>query len=323
MSVPYGQPPAAQQPGPPNSSGGPGLGRILAIATGGLGLVIYFLSFSDDAGAYLRTDLVGLLLLGGALLAVASVLPRAPATLVPAAVLVVTGTLFLLVDVINGPGFPGTAGGVVTTPGLAVLALVLAFLESAACVVALLAHAGVTRMVARPSPYPQPSWGPQPGGYPGGPVQGGYPGQQPVGPPPGVVPQAPQHQPYLPHSPQYSQQGPYSGQPGQYSGRQYGEQGQYSEQGQYGEQGQYSERGQYGEPVQYSDASQYSQYGDASQYGDQDAAPGKYGEPSKHSDQSTQLSEQPARYSDQPGGSGQYGGQPGTPPGGVGAPDKS
>ncbi|MFN2495770.1 MAG: DUF5336 domain-containing protein [Pseudonocardiaceae bacterium] len=309
MSVPYGQPPGAQQPGPPNSSGGPGLGRILAIATGSLGLVIYFLSFSDDAGAYLRTDLVGLLLLGGALLAVASVLPKAPATLVPAVVLVVTGTLFLLVDVINGPAFPRTAGGVVTTPGLAVLALVLAFLESAACVVALLAHAGVIKMVARPSPYPQPSWGPPPGGYPGGSGQGGYPAQQPVGPPPGVVPQAPQHQPYLPHTPQYSQQGPYSGQPGQYSGRQYGEQGQYG---------------------QYGDASQYSQYGDASQYGDQDAAPGKYGEPSKHGDQSTQLSEQPtqlsdrpARYSDQPGGPGQYGGQPGTPPGGVGAPDKS
>ena len=303
MSVPYGQPPAAQQPGPPRSSAGPGLGEILALATGGLGLMIYLLSFSDDVGGYLRTGLVGVLLLGGALLAAASVLPKAPATtLVPAAVLVVTGTLFLLIDVTNGPVFLGAASDVVSTPGLVVVTLVLAFLQSVACVGALLVHAGVVKMAPRPSPYPQPSWGPPPAGYPAGPGPGGYSGQQPVGSPSRGFAQPPQ-QPYIPPTTQYGQQAPYGGplgrydEPGQYGERQYGEPGQYGER-QYGDR-PYGERGQHGEPGQYS-------------------------EPAQYSDQPTRITEQPTQHSDQPGGSNQHGGQqPGTPPGGFGTPDKS
>ena len=68
MSVPYGQPPAAPQPAQVGSpAAGLSLGTILALATGGLGLIIYFLSFTDDAGVYLR-GLLGVLLIGGGLL---------------------------------------------------------------------------------------------------------------------------------------------------------------------------------------------------------------------------------------------------------------
>jgi hypothetical protein len=278
MSVPYGLSPAAQQPGPPTATAGPGLGNVLAIATGGLGLVIYLLSFSADVGGYLRTGLVGVLLLGGALLAAASALPKAPATLVPAAVLVVTGTLWLLIDVTNGPAFLGPASEVVTTPGLAVVALVLAFLESAVCVVALLAQAGIVKMTPRPGPYPQPQWGPPPGGYPGGPGPGGYPGQQSVGPPPGGFPQ-----PYTPATAQYGHPGPYSGQSAQYNSQA----GQYS-----GPSGQYSEPGQYSDqptriseqPARLSDQpTQYSeQPGGSGQYGGQPGTPpGGFGAPDK------------------------------------------
>lgn len=261
MSVPYGQSPAASQPGPASRSGGGlDLGKILAISTGGLGLVIYFLSFSDDVGGYLR-GLTGVLLLGGGLLAAAGALPKTPATLVPAAVTVVTGTLFLLIEVAKGSSSLGPFGAAV--PGLAIVALVLAFLESVAAALALLVSVGLVNMAPRPRPVPQQSWAPlqsggysaptAQGGYPGGyptyggyPEQGGYPGQgsypgpgsypgqyqQPAGPPSGGYPVQPP-QPYLPGTVQYRgveeqySQPEYGGQPGQ---GQYGAQpqGQYS-----------------------------------------------------------------------------------------------
>jgi len=234
MSVPYGQPPVAPPPGPTSSpAGGLGLGKILALVAGGLGLVIYFLSFADDAGYF--SGIIGILLLGGGLLAAASVLPKAPATLVPAAVLVVTGTLSMLVGVASG----------IEVPAMAVVALILAFLQSAAGVLALLADVGVVKMAPRPSSYPQ-QWGPQPGAYPSGPgqsgypgpsgypAQSGYPGQQPAGSPAGAFPSPPQ-QPYVPHTVQYGQPGQYANQPGQYD--QPGASNPYADQpGPYGDQ---------------------------------------------------------------------------------------
>ncbi|MGH3910817.1 MAG: DUF5336 domain-containing protein [Pseudonocardiaceae bacterium] len=224
MSMPYGQPPPAQQqPGPTSSPGGGlGLSKILAIAPGGLGLVIYFLSFTDGAGGYLR-DLVGVLLLGGGLLAASSALPKASATLVPATVSVLTGALFLLVAVAKGPAFlelPGAAG---ETPALAVVAVILALLESAACVAAVLLQAGVVKMAtSRPSTFPQRSWAPQqPGGYHGGPPQGGYqgaPGGYPgVQVPGGGYPGAPGGYPGAPGGyPSGQPQGGYQGSAGGY-----------------------------------------------------------------------------------------------------------
>ncbi|MGH3938295.1 MAG: DUF5336 domain-containing protein [Pseudonocardiaceae bacterium] len=255
MSMPYGQLPAAPQPGPTSpSDGGLDLAKILAIATGGLGLVIYFLSFTDDVGGYLR-GLTGVLLVGGGLLAAAALLPKAPVTLVPAAVAVVTGTLFLLIDITAGPSFLGGVSSDV--PGLAILALILAFLESGAVVLALLMSAGLVNLPPRPRPRPQQSWEhqqsggypgqaasggypgpPAPGGYPGqgvyptyggypdqgtsstqgGPTQVGYPGQyQPPGPPASGYP-VPPPQSYQPHTVQYQSLPDQYGQP-QYGGQ--------------------------------------------------------------------------------------------------------
>ncbi len=200
MSVPYGQPPPAQQPEPPSRpDSGVDLGKAFAIIAGCLGGVIYIVSFADDVGGYLRAGLLGIMLLGGGLLAAASVLPKAPATLVPATVLVVTATLFLFIDVVKNPVFvpvflPGV--GPVTTPAAAVVALILAAAESGACVVALLAETSLLKSPPRPSPYQ--SWGPQ----------------QPIGYPP------PQ-----PSTDQYRQTG------------QFGQQGQYGLPGQYGQSG--------------------------------------------------------------------------------------
>ncbi|MGH3929463.1 MAG: DUF5336 domain-containing protein, partial [Pseudonocardiaceae bacterium] len=224
------------------------LAKILAIATGGLGLVIYFLSFGDDVGGYLR-GLTGVLLLGGGLLAAASVLPKVPATLVPAAVAVATGTLFLLIDVAAGPPLLGGGSAV---PGLAIVALILAFLELAAVVLALLMSVGLMNMPPRSRPLRPQSWEPQqsggypgqaaPGGYPGPPPPGGYPGQggypayggypdqgtsasqggypgqyQPPAPPPSGYPVQPP-QSYQPHTVQYQSLPDQYGQP-QYGGQ--------------------------------------------------------------------------------------------------------
>lgn len=186
MSVPYGQPPAAPQPGSTKSPlGDLGPGKLLSLATGGLGLIVYLLTFADDVGGYLRTSLLGFLLVGGGLLAASSVLPKAPSAQVPAAVLTVTGTLFLLIDVAKGPIF--SAQGQATTPGLVYLVLVLAVLESGAATAAALAETGMVQARPRSSArFPQQSWSQQPpGGYyagpGGGPGQGGYPGQPPIG----------------------------------------------------------------------------------------------------------------------------------------------
>lgn len=237
MSVPYGQPPAPQQPGPPSSPGGGlGLGRILALVTGGLGLVLFFLSFADDAGGYLRTGLLGLLLVGGGLLAAASVLPKVPNTLVPGAVVVVTATLFLLIDVTKDPVF--LSGGEAETPALGVVVLILAFVQAAAVVVAVLFDSGVISMAPKPSPFPQQQWG-QPGGYPGAP--GGYPGQQ-VGPQSGGFPAQPPQQ-YNPQQPtqtvQYGGQQPAQGGYGQPGGQEYPQ--QYGQQPGYGQQQGYGQ----------------------------------------------------------------------------------
>lgn len=317
MSVPYGQPPAGQppaaaQPGSSSSSdAGLDLSKILALVTGGLGLIIYFLSFTGGAGLYLRTGLVGFLLVSGALLAAASVLPKAPATLVPAAVLAVTGTLFLLIDVTTGPGFLTAGGNVVETPGLAIAALVLAFLESAACVVGLLATAGVVKLTPRPGPAPAPLWGPQqPFGYPGGPAQGGYPGQQPVGPHSGGFPPQPQQPPYIPQTQQYPPPSHYSGQPGQ--------PGQAGQPGQPGQSGQYgAQPGPYGGGDRRESSPYPGERGEPAPYLGERAEPGSYPvEPGPYQ-------AEPGPYNGERREPGPYGGQPGTPPGDFGSPDKS
>ena len=165
---PYGSPPPSTPE--PGAASGPGSDsddrlaarpvRILALTTAALGLVVYLLGFLDEV--VLSTLLAGPLLVGGALLTGAAVLPRAGRLLVPAAVAVTTGALLLLQLVASGGA-----------PAIAVVALILAILEAAAAVGAVLLQTGVVSASALRSTTPK-----------------GQPPRQPAqaGPPPGYGP---------------------------------------------------------------------------------------------------------------------------------------
>ncbi|WP_345613665.1 DUF5336 domain-containing protein [Pseudonocardia adelaidensis] len=217
------------------------------LATAGLGLVIYVLSFVELG---LSGSLIGFLLLGGGLLAGGALLPKVGRVLVPAAVIVVTGTLFLLQAV--------TQGGA-STP--AIIALVLAFLESVTAIGAVLLDAG---LVKAPAPRPRAPQGyGQPGGY--GQYPPGY--GQPGG--------------YGQYGAQqgYGQQGygaPGFGQPGQQPG--YGQQQPgYGQQG-YGAPGGYGQQPQApwggADPGARPGGAAPSWYGGATEGGDTPSAPG-------------------------------------------------
>ncbi|HYH31954.1 MAG TPA: DUF5336 domain-containing protein [Pseudonocardia sp.] len=185
----------------------PGPARLLALVAAGLGLVVYLIGFLDLG---LATTFVGVLIVGGGLLAGAALLPKVGRVLVPAAVMVTTGTLLFLQMVTSG-----------STPTPVIIALVLAFLQTVAVIGAVLLDAGLVKAPA-PRPSAPPGYG-QPGGYgqypPGYGQQGGY-GQY------GASPQG------------YGQPGAYGyGQPGQYGQPGYGQQG-YGAPGGYGQQPQ-------------------------------------------------------------------------------------
>jgi hypothetical protein len=218
---------------------------VLGVAA--LGVVTYLLSFVE---AGLSGSLIGFLLLGGGLLAGAALLPKVGRVLVPATVIVVTGTLFLLQAVAQG--------GSSTT---AIVALVLAFLQSAAAIGAVLLDSG---LVKAPAPRPRAPQGyGQPGGY--GQYPPGY--GQPGG--------------YGQYGPQqgYPQQGygaPGYGQPGQYGQQQgYGQQG-YGAPGGYGQQQPQGSWGQT-DPGARPPAGAPSWYGGGSEGGDTPSAPGTPG----------------------------------------------
>jgi hypothetical protein len=215
---------------------------VLGVAA--LGVVIYLLSFVE---AGLSGSLIGFLLLGGGLLAGAALLPKVGRVLVPSTVIVITGTLFLLQAVAQG--------GSSTT---AIVALVLAFLQSAAAIGAVLLDAG---LVKAPAPRPRAPQGyGQPGGY--GQYPPGY--GQPGG--------------YGQYGPQqgYPQQGygaPGYGQPGQYGQQQgYGQPG-YGAPGGYGQQQPQGSWGQT-DPGARPPAGAPSWYGGGSEGGDTPSAPG-------------------------------------------------
>lgn len=210
MSVPYGPPqgfPPGPQGPPPPSGPGPDLGKIFALVAGGLALIFFFFSFSDDV-RFFAGSLSAVLVFAGGLLAAGVALPGAPKTLIPATVITTVGTLTLLVNVVKGP--LGTEGA--DTPGLVIVVLIVAFLVLIACVVALLFETGMMASGPKASPFPQP------GGFPGQ----QFPGQQPVGPPSGGFPAQqpqsggfPQQQGVPAHNPTQVTPG-YGQQPGQY-----------------------------------------------------------------------------------------------------------
>jgi Family of unknown function (DUF5336) len=169
------QQPAGPEPVPPHSSVGagsagqsvPGAARALALVAAGLGLLIYLLGYVGEVSV--TSSFGGPLLLGGGLLAGTAALPRTGRVLAPAAVLVVTGALLLLQLVTGIGGRP-----------VLVVASLLALLEAAAVVGALLLASGVLARRDPLSPgYP---------GYPSGSAAGlGSSGFRPSGyGPPGV-----------------------------------------------------------------------------------------------------------------------------------------
>lgn len=168
-----------------------GPARTCAFVAAGLAGAVYLLGFFDD-GLGLGALLAGSLTMGSGLLAGTAALPKVGRVLAPAAVLATTGALLLLQLVVLAPA--------VST--IVVITLVLAFLQAAAAVAAMLIHSGLVTIPA-PKPrqrsgYPASGYGygqapgygygqyPDQGGYgqPGYPAAGGYPGygaQQPGG----------------------------------------------------------------------------------------------------------------------------------------------
>lgn len=167
-----------------------GPARLLALIAAGIGLVTYLVGFFTEIP--LTNMLAGPLIVGGGLLAGASVLPKAAKALAPAAVVVATGALLLLQFVAS-----------VSASTALIIALVLALLQAAAAILAVLLDAGIVKAPA-PRPSAPAGYGPY-AGYPQGQGRdaGYYGAQQGYGQPPQ----------YGQQPPGYGQQGAY-GQPG-------------------------------------------------------------------------------------------------------------
>jgi hypothetical protein len=189
MSLPFGSQPAVSQPNPPAEPGSANnLGFILVLVATGLSLLVYACSFSDVAAFGLAGGSVVLaLLLAGGLLAGVNVLPKAPKTLLPAAVLTAVGVLILLLVVIKSEG---------STPAILLIILIASILQLGAVVTALLMELGLVNLGARkapsyggatspwtgqPSPFPQQGYGQAAAGAPYGGQYGSYGAAPPGG----------------------------------------------------------------------------------------------------------------------------------------------
>lgn len=241
MSVPFGgsQPAVPQQPSSPSEpTAGPNFGYILTLAAAALGLVIYAMSFSDDAfESGITGGLILPLLLGGGLLAGANAMPSRPRTLLPATLLTAVGVLVLLAIVVKG-----------ADAGIVVVILIVGLLQLAATLVAWLMEQGMIKMRPRTPSYAAPAGGWGPGGQAGGYPQQGYGaapgyGQQPAGQYGGQYGAAPSGGAPSGGQPQY-------GQHGRGQGGQHGQAGQPEARPQYGQQpyGQGPYGGQQGQP---------------------------------------------------------------------------
>ncbi|WP_326568199.1 DUF5336 domain-containing protein [Amycolatopsis rhabdoformis] len=181
---PQGPPPSGgfpqQQPqqGPPASAGPvlpQNLPLVLALVVTVLGVVQYFIGFSDEAGDVGQETIF---LLTGGLLAAMHALPKAPRVLPFAALFSVVGAL----------GALDTTVAERSTPGIVTVVLILGIVQMLVAVAALLMEYGVLKPPApKPSvPHYQQQYGQfqppqqQPGQYPQQPQQPGAtpPGQQ-------------------------------------------------------------------------------------------------------------------------------------------------
>jgi uncharacterized protein DUF5336 len=213
-----GPPPSGPFPqqGPPPSSGGPALPQnlptLLALVVVVLGVVQYFLGFSDEAGDVGQETVF---LLVGGLLSALHVLPKAPKVLPFAALFSVVGAL----------GALDTVVAETSTPGIVTVVLILGIVQMLVSVAGLLLEYDVLKLPApKPAtpqyqqtqygqsgpagPFGQPQQYQQPGATPPAPGQqpGSAPGQQPGStPPPGPGQQATT---YAPQQGQFFQQPP-------------------------------------------------------------------------------------------------------------------
>lgn len=221
---PFGQPgqfgqqgrPPAPQPGPAaGRSGGLDLTQMMVLATAALGVIIFACSFANDLA---RATVEVYLPLAGGLLAACFLLPKPPKTLPVAAVLSTISLLIFLRAVVSAS----------TIPAILIVVLVLALLQTAASVGALLMDAEVIKFTPKPAAQ-QGGWSPQSGGFPQPfgqhqgqqpqPGQQAQPGQQPQ--PGQQVQPGQQPQPgQFPHGQPFGQQGQQgqTAQPSPYSG---------------------------------------------------------------------------------------------------------
>lgn len=203
---PGGFPYQQQQSGPNLSS--INLPMVLTLVVAVLGIVNYFIGFSDEASG---SDQALLFLLVGGLLAALSMLPRGPKALPFAVLFSVLGGLYAILSVVRVPSSSDT-------PGIMTVILILGILQFLVAIAALLFEYNVIKLPVpnKPPAYGQPYGQPGPYGQPqqGPEKQGGPQGTQ-FAPP--VAPQstvyAPQHgqfyQPQQPESgPQQQQQQP-------------------------------------------------------------------------------------------------------------------
>jgi hypothetical protein len=223
-----GQPHQPSQPGPgagpfhPSAPGGTvgalNLGVLLALVVAVLGVVEYFIGFSDEAAA---AQQVTLFLLIGGLLAAMRLLPNGPRTIPFAALFSVLGALEAIDLVI---GVPSQA----STPGIITVIMILGILQLLAAVAALLFDYNVLKAPAAKPAQSQAPYGQQQFGQPGqgqfgqpsqfgqAPAQGEQAGpfSQPTKFNPPVAPPGQQATQYAPQQGQFygQQQSPESGQ---------------------------------------------------------------------------------------------------------------
>jgi hypothetical protein len=162
---------------------------LLSLGMTLLGLVAYFIGFSDEAN---QAGQEILLMLVAGLLAAFRVLPNGPRFLPVAAVLSVAGGLSMLDGVV---GIPEGA----KTPGIIVVLLIMGILQMLVAVAAVLFDFGILKMPA-----------PTPVGY--GPPSGQFPPQQPP-PPPGQYGSPGAQTQYQPQPGQFPPPGQHPGTP--------------------------------------------------------------------------------------------------------------
>ncbi|KAA9148686.1 hypothetical protein FPZ12_044645 [Amycolatopsis acidicola] len=187
--------PQQQNQGGPNLSA-VNLPMVLTLVVAVLGLVNYFIGFSDEAS---NSDQALLFLLVGGLLAGISLIPRAPRTQVFAVLFSVLGGLYAILSVVRVPSG-------VDTPGIMTVILILGILQLLVAVASLLFEYNLIKLPV-PQQQQRPPYAQQPYGQPGFGQQQQQPQQGPEGKGPQgtqfTSPVAPQSTVYAPQAGQF------------------------------------------------------------------------------------------------------------------------